>query len=81
MKDFKIMGLSLIEFKELIETISIKFNVEPNFNHESIQNLINNENVIKQKSLLTECNKQFIACNKKPNLKFYDKKGSKHGKN
>ena len=68
MKDFKIMGLSLIEFKELIETISIKFNVESNFNHESIQNLINNENVIKQKS-------------KKPDLKFYDKKGGKHGKN
>lgn len=68
MKDFKIMGLSLIEFKELIETISNKFNVEPNFNHESIQNLINNENVIKQKS-------------KKPNLKFYDKKGGKYGKN
>ena len=65
MKNFKIMGLSLIEFKELIETISNKFNVEPNLNHESIQNLINNENVIKQKS-------------KKPNLKFYNKKGGKH---
>ena len=61
MKDFKIMGLSLIEFKELIETISIKFNVEPNFTHEDIQNLMNNENVITKKS-------------KKPDLKFYDKK-------
>ena len=75
------MGLILIELKKLIETISNKFNVEPNFNHESIQNLINNENVIKQKSLLTECNKQFIACKKKPNLKFYNKKGGKYGKN
>lgn len=61
MKDFKIMGLSLIEFKELIETISNKFNVEPNFTHEDIQNLMNNENVITKKS-------------KKPDLKFYDKK-------
>ena len=68
MKDFKIMGLSLIEFKELIETISIKFNVEPNFTHEDIQNLMNNENLIIKKS-------------KKPDLKFYDKKGGKHGKN
>ncbi len=81
MKDFKIMGLSLIEFKELIETISIKFNVAPKFNHEIIQNLMNNETVITKKSLLTECNKQFIACKKKPDLKFYNKKGSKHGKN